>query len=111
MENIAPTIKEESRKLESIVQYVDGDVEIKFSSQRHLRIKLPEESRNSTSSISDFEKISISGLQKTNDNISQPDYRVDIPESSTSRFQRSYSVNNRKSDSPTFSDMGYTTQP
>ncbi|KAL0284732.1 UNVERIFIED_CONTAM: hypothetical protein Sradi_7189900, partial [Sesamum radiatum] len=95
-------VKQENRKLNEIIEYQDGTVEIKFSKERIVRlITDPKEEiipkRNSTSSIPlsriDTEQVI---LKNTLDGVSQPEYKVDIPSSSGTRVK-----------SPTPSDMGY----
>ncbi|KAL0302165.1 UNVERIFIED_CONTAM: hypothetical protein Scaly_3040400 [Sesamum calycinum] len=94
-------VKQENRKLNEIIEYQDGTVEIKFSKERIVRlITDPKEEipkRNSTSSIPlsriDTEQVI---LKNTLDGVSQPEYKVEIPSSSGTRVK-----------SPTPSDMGY----
>lgn len=67
LQEAVPPKREEPRTVEKIVQYVDGDVEIRFSQQRKIRLNIGEGSRrHSTSAIlSEEEQISILGLNKT----------------------------------------------
>ncbi|PIN20109.1 hypothetical protein CDL12_07206 [Handroanthus impetiginosus] len=108
LEQAVPPVKEPLRQVESILQYLDGDVEIKFSQNRKVRlnrgdIQRPNTARSSTSEvpISELEKerqmIEILRVNKTPDQVSQPEYKVEMPESSY----------RRRDNSPTPSDMGY----
>ncbi|PIN17194.1 hypothetical protein CDL12_10144 [Handroanthus impetiginosus] len=108
LEQAVPPVKEPLRQVESILQYLDGDVEIKFSQNRKVRLNIgdmqrPYSTRSSTSKvpISDIEKerqkIEILRVNKTPENVHQPEYKVETPESSYKQ----------RDNSPTPSDMGY----
>ncbi|PIN03265.1 hypothetical protein CDL12_24212 [Handroanthus impetiginosus] len=109
LEKATPLIKEPPRQVDSIIQYLNGDVEIKFSQNRKERLNMgdlskPNSARSSTSSIplSEIEKerqrVEILRVNKTPDQINQSEYKVEIPETS---------YRQRRDNSPIPSDMGY----
>ncbi|EYU18270.1 hypothetical protein MIMGU_mgv1a018017mg, partial [Erythranthe guttata] len=101
LEKASEPVKQENRELEEIIEYPDGDVEIKFSTQRIAHLNL---GRKSTSSvpISQFERDNLLGTKFTTDGVNQPEYKVELPPSTSGT-----SRNIPKRQSPTPSDMGY----
>ncbi|PIM98952.1 hypothetical protein CDL12_28556 [Handroanthus impetiginosus] len=86
LEQAVPPVKEPPRQVESILQYLDGDVEIKFSQNRKVRLNIgdiqrPNTARSSTSEvlISELEKerqrIEILRVNKIPEQVSQPEYK------------------------------------
>ncbi|PIN08010.1 hypothetical protein CDL12_19419 [Handroanthus impetiginosus] len=101
LEQSVPPVKEPPRQVESILQYLDGDVEIKFSQQRKVRLNLGETQRP-YSARSSTSEVPVSDLEKERQRIeilriNQPEYKVEMLESSY----------RRRDNSPTPSDMGY----
>src|SRR5262249_20784275 len=79
------TQKEENRELKEVIEFPDGSVEIKFSKFRSTKLNLGELSRvvkrrHSTSSIPIRGNVqaSASGVKITPDQVSQPQYKVDL---------------------------------
>ncbi|KVH94992.1 hypothetical protein Ccrd_002938 [Cynara cardunculus var. scolymus] len=91
--------KNENKQLDRIIEHPDGDVELRFSNNRVTRLKSLS-SRFSTSDIptSSYEKDSVIGTKFTKDEVCQPIYKIEIPNSSQSKTP----------NSPTASDMGYS---
>ncbi|KAG6403355.1 hypothetical protein SASPL_135572 [Salvia splendens] len=91
--------KPEQRELEDIIEHPNGDVVIRFASNRITRLNLGESSRNSTSSVpmTNFEKSNIQGTSFAPSGVNYPEYKVEIPPSEKIR---------RTSPSP--SEMGYS---
>ncbi|PIN16894.1 hypothetical protein CDL12_10453 [Handroanthus impetiginosus] len=92
LEQAVPHVKEPPRQVESILQYLDGD---------KVRLNLGETQRP-YSARSSTSKVPISDLEKEQQRdeilrINQPEYKVEMPESSYKQ----------RDNSPTPSDMGY----
>ncbi|PIN19886.1 hypothetical protein CDL12_07433 [Handroanthus impetiginosus] len=100
LEQATPPVKDSPRQVISIIQYLDGDVEIKFHKTKNyvliwaifLGLILQETEK-------ERQRIEILRVNKTSDQINQSEYKVEIPK--TPYRQQ------RRDNSPTPSDMGY----
>ncbi|CAL8092547.1 unnamed protein product [Prunus armeniaca] len=111
LDEVAPKKPLENQKPMRISQFIDGEVEIQFSSARKTRIDLApsksnlEPHRSSTSSDRaydlDHERMVLAGLRRTQEQIQRPAYRFEqtIPDIG---FRR-----NPSQPKPTFSDVEY----
>ncbi|PIN17624.1 hypothetical protein CDL12_09714 [Handroanthus impetiginosus] len=98
LEQVTPSVKGQPRQVESIVQYLNGDVEIKFSQTRNVCLNIGEMSRPNLK-WKKRQKVEILKVNKTPEQVSQLEYSIEIPESSYRQPKRT--------NSPTPSDMGY----